>query len=70
MTHVFRLKATGKDGFTGVCERTVETTTVFASREIAESRIEKFVASLLAQKMMDPEQSIEVEVILHEIIYS
>ncbi len=53
----------------GEHERIVKTTTVFASRELAESRIEKFVAKILAQRMMDPDQSIEVEVIPYEVIY-
>lgn len=67
LTHVFRLKATGMDGMVGECQRTVETTTCFASRELADSRIEAFRAKLLECEAFS--EPITITVVAHEIIY-
>jgi len=67
MTHVFTLKATGKDGIVGECPRTVESTNCFATRELAERRIENFRTALLDHSMMV--EPITIEVIPHEVVY-
>ena len=67
MTHVFTLQAKGLDGLTGCSLRTIESTTCFATKELAEGRIEKFRATLVANSMLC--EPIEIKIIPHEIIY-
>ena len=67
LTHVFILKATGYDGMIGECPRTVETSTCFSSRELANSRVEQFRAKLLEREMFS--EPITITVVAHEIIY-
>jgi hypothetical protein len=67
LTHVFSLKATGYDGMSGECPRTVDTTTCFSSRELANSRVESFRSKLLEREMFS--EPITITVVAHEIIY-
>ncbi len=55
MKFVYQLSARGTDWITGNSFRTIQTRTVFATPEIAESRIEKFRQLLIdKQRMLDP----------------
>jgi len=55
MSFVYQLSARGTNWLTGKGQRTVQTRTVFATPEIAKSRIEKFRQLLIDnEKMLDP----------------
>ena len=55
MSFVYQLSARGTNWLTGEGQRTVQTRTVFATPEIAKSRIEKFRQLLIDnEKMLDP----------------
>lgn len=64
MSFVYQLSARGTDWITGNGIRTVQTRTVFATPEIAKSRIEKFRRLLIEQeRLLDPESGGEEIVI-------
>ena len=67
MKQVYQLQATGDDWFTGSRQRTISTTTVFTTRELAESKIERFreklnqvletpKISVVSLEVIEPEQ--------------
>lgn len=64
MSFVYQLSARGTDWITGNGFRTVQTRTVFATPEIAKSRMEKFRRLLIEQeRMLDPKDGGEEIVI-------
>jgi hypothetical protein len=67
MTHVYTLLATGYDGLTGEFARRIETSTCFASRELANSRVAAFEAKILESEAL--ERPITITVVAHEVIY-
>ena len=69
MKFVYQLSARGMDWMTGNSVRTVQTRTVFASPEIAESRIEKFRKALVEKNMMlAPEDGgVEIEITMQQL---
>ena len=68
MKYVYTLEASGLDAMLGDYPRTIKTSTCFATKELAESRIEKFRASIIANMQLC-EKGIEIKVIPHEVIY-
>lgn len=65
---VYQLVAHGTSYLTGCDRRTVYTTTVFPTIEMAEKRIEKFRASLICRNMMVDDETLEIKIKALELI--
>ena len=51
--YVYQLQATGCDYLTGSHNRTISSITVFATRELAESMLEKFKSACIDRRMLE-----------------
>jgi hypothetical protein len=65
---IYQLQARGLDYFTGSSMRTISNTVVFATQELANSRVDKFrVACVEQSKLTEP---ITISIVPMEVIYA
>lgn len=71
-THVYRLVATFVCPYTGMeghPDRQIHSTTVFATRELAESRYQAFRRALCDRLKVAPDYEMRIEAVEMEVIY-